>query len=82
MKLLLDMNLPPRWVQFLSDHGFECVHWSNVGVSAQTMNQRHLYAPLFASLSAVGFQWSNGDRTLPVPNSSDSIFNYDDILAK
>ncbi len=31
MKFLLDMNLPPRWVQFLSDHGFECVHWSNVG---------------------------------------------------
>ena len=31
MKLLLDMNLPPRWVQFLSGHGFECVHWSDVG---------------------------------------------------
>jgi predicted nuclease of predicted toxin-antitoxin system len=31
MKFLLDMNLPPRWVQFFSDHGFECVHWSNVG---------------------------------------------------
>jgi predicted nuclease of predicted toxin-antitoxin system len=31
MKFLLDMNLPPRWVQFFSDHGFECIHWSNVG---------------------------------------------------
>ena len=31
MKFLLDMNLPPRWVQFLPDHGFECVHWSNIG---------------------------------------------------
>jgi predicted nuclease of predicted toxin-antitoxin system len=31
MKFLLDMNLPPRWVQFFSDHGFECDHWSNVG---------------------------------------------------
>ncbi len=31
MKLLLDMNLPPRWVQFLSGQGFECVHWSDVG---------------------------------------------------
>jgi predicted nuclease of predicted toxin-antitoxin system len=31
MKFLLDMNLPPRWVQFLSDHGFKCVHWSNAG---------------------------------------------------
>jgi predicted nuclease of predicted toxin-antitoxin system len=31
MKFLLDMNLPPRWARFLSDYGFECVHWSNVG---------------------------------------------------
>ena len=31
MKLLLDMNLPPRWVQFLSGQGFECIHWSDVG---------------------------------------------------
>jgi len=25
------MNLPPRWVQFLSGQGIECVHWSDVG---------------------------------------------------
>jgi len=31
MKLLLDMNLPPRWVNFLSGQGIECVHWSDVG---------------------------------------------------
>ena len=31
MKLLLDMNLPPRWVRFLSGRGIECVHWSDVG---------------------------------------------------
>jgi predicted nuclease of predicted toxin-antitoxin system len=31
MKFLLDMNLPPRWVQFFTDHGFECIHWSTVG---------------------------------------------------
>ncbi|TVS16855.1 MAG: hypothetical protein EA417_09410 [Gammaproteobacteria bacterium] len=31
MKILLDMNLPPRWVEFLSDHGIEAVHWSSVG---------------------------------------------------
>jgi predicted nuclease of predicted toxin-antitoxin system len=30
MKLLLDMNLPPRWVQFLTAKGFECVHWSAI----------------------------------------------------
>ncbi len=31
MKLLLDMNLPLRWVKFLSSQGIECVHWSEVG---------------------------------------------------
>ena len=31
MKLLLDMNLPPRWVNFLSGQGIECFHWSDVG---------------------------------------------------
>lgn len=31
MKLLLDMNLPPRWVRFLQEEGFEAVHWSTVG---------------------------------------------------
>lgn len=31
MKIVLDMNLPPSWVQFLSDHGIEAVHWSSVG---------------------------------------------------
>ena len=33
MKILLDMNLPPRWATFLSDEGFECIHWSHVGES-------------------------------------------------
>jgi predicted nuclease of predicted toxin-antitoxin system len=31
MKILLDMNLPPRWVEFLQHEGFEAVHWSTVG---------------------------------------------------
>ncbi len=33
MKFLVDMNLSPLWVPFLTDHGFEAVHWSNVGES-------------------------------------------------
>ena len=33
MKILLDMNLPPRWATFLSEEGVECIHWSNVGES-------------------------------------------------
>jgi len=31
MKLLVDMNLSPRWVNRLVDAGFEAVHWSKLG---------------------------------------------------
>jgi predicted nuclease of predicted toxin-antitoxin system len=33
MKLLVDMNLSPGWVTFLSAAGFEAVHWSAVGAA-------------------------------------------------
>lgn len=31
MKLLLDMNLAPRWVAWLRNAGVQAVHWSQVG---------------------------------------------------
>ena len=31
MKLLVDMNLSPRWVAALRERGFEAQHWSEVG---------------------------------------------------
>ncbi len=31
MKLLVDMNLSPRWVSVLSDASIAAVHWSTVG---------------------------------------------------
>ncbi len=31
MKLLIDMNLSPKWVKFLGGAGFESTHWSTVG---------------------------------------------------
>ncbi len=31
MKLLIDMNLSPLWVEFLASAGFESVHWSALG---------------------------------------------------
>jgi len=31
MKLLVDMNLSPRWVALLADGGIEAVHWSSLG---------------------------------------------------
>jgi predicted nuclease of predicted toxin-antitoxin system len=33
MKLLLDMNLSPLWVETLTDAGFEVVHWASVGLA-------------------------------------------------
>lgn len=31
MRVLLDMNLSPRWVSFLADAGIGAIHWSQVG---------------------------------------------------
>ena len=31
MKLLVDMNLSPRWIPFLTASQVEAVHWSSVG---------------------------------------------------
>ena len=31
MKLLVDMNLSPRWIGLLKDSGVEAMHWSMVG---------------------------------------------------
>lgn len=33
MRLLIDMNLTPRWVQFFNNAGHTCVHWSSLGPS-------------------------------------------------
>lgn len=33
MKLLLDMNLSPSWVEFLKAEGIEAVHWSSLGAA-------------------------------------------------
>jgi predicted nuclease of predicted toxin-antitoxin system len=31
VKLLVDMNLSPRWVVHLNDSQFQAVHWSSIG---------------------------------------------------
>jgi len=31
MKLLIDMNLSPKWVSVLKEAGMEAVHWSRIG---------------------------------------------------
>ena len=31
MKIVIDMNLSPQWVQVLMNAGHEAVHWSTIG---------------------------------------------------
>jgi predicted nuclease of predicted toxin-antitoxin system len=31
MNILIDMNLPPRWVQVFAEAGLNAVHWSHIG---------------------------------------------------
>jgi predicted nuclease of predicted toxin-antitoxin system len=31
VKLVIDMNLSPEWVEVLQRHGWDAVHWSSVG---------------------------------------------------
>ena len=33
MKLLVNMNLSPGWINRLARHGFEAVHWSTIGAA-------------------------------------------------
>jgi predicted nuclease of predicted toxin-antitoxin system len=36
MKLLVDMNLSPAWIDFLVRSGFQAVHWSSIGRGDET----------------------------------------------
>lgn len=31
MKIVIDMNLSPKWVEALAVAGHECLHWSDIG---------------------------------------------------
>ena len=31
MRLIVDMNLSPDWVEYLVSHGHEATHWSSIG---------------------------------------------------
>ena len=33
MKLLIDMNLSPRWANLIADAGIEAMHWSTLGAA-------------------------------------------------
>ncbi len=34
MKVLVDMNLSPGWISFLTEVGFEAVHWSTISAGS------------------------------------------------
>ena len=44
MKLLVDMNLSPRWVEVLSGAGVQAVHWSTLGAKNATDFEIMAYA--------------------------------------
>jgi predicted nuclease of predicted toxin-antitoxin system len=31
MKIVIDMNLSPQWVDLFKSEGFECIHWPAIG---------------------------------------------------
>ena len=57
MKLLVDMNLSPSWVERLAHHGFEAVHWSTIGAAT---------APDVEILT-----WANEHRLVVITNDLD-----------
>jgi len=57
VKLLVDMNLSPRWVGRLAGHGFEAVHWSTIGAAT---------APDVEILT-----WANGHEFVLITNDLD-----------
>ncbi len=47
MQVLIDMNLTPRWVPFLTASGHQAEHWSLVGNPTATDNEICSYARSF-----------------------------------
>ncbi len=44
MKLLIDMNLSPRWVSMLVDAGMQAAHWSMIGAHNAADSEIMAYA--------------------------------------
>lgn len=44
MKILVDMNLSPLWVQFLEANGIKAEHWSSIGKASAPDSQILNYA--------------------------------------
>jgi predicted nuclease of predicted toxin-antitoxin system len=46
MKLVIDMNLSPRWVKLLNDAGVQAVHWASIGKGNAPDSEIMAYAAL------------------------------------
>ena len=44
MKVLVDMNLSPKWIELLSGAGFEAAHWSTLGAANASDTEIMRYA--------------------------------------
>ncbi|MCP5246200.1 MAG: DUF5615 family PIN-like protein [Burkholderiales bacterium] len=44
MKLLIDMNLSPRWVDVLANAGIEAAHWASIGAYNASDSEIMAYA--------------------------------------
>lgn len=44
MKLIVDMNLSPRWVNFFAAANIEAVHWSAIGAASAADSEIMAYA--------------------------------------
>ena len=44
MKLIIDMNLSPSWVEYLAAHDIESQHWSQLGPGTATDREIMAYA--------------------------------------
>ena len=46
MKLIVDMNLSPRWIAMLVDAGVDAMHWSAIGAKTAPDSEIMAYAKL------------------------------------
>jgi len=44
MKILIDMNLSPKWADYLTENGIDAVHWSSIGTSNSSDTEIIAYA--------------------------------------
>jgi predicted nuclease of predicted toxin-antitoxin system len=67
IKILIDMNLSPKWVNVFTAEGWEAVHWSEVG-AVDARDRVILKWAKDKDFSAHDFNYQNGLNGNNVPN--------------